>query len=515
MSFDSQRVDEIVSTAMGISAGPERAAYVDAACGEDAALRAWVEALIKARQQGAAMPDQPTMAAEGSTGPADEEQAIRLAPTPPDDSPEAESTLGDHAADEEISLDFLSPPSQPGALGRLAHYEILEVLGKGAFGIVLKAFDEKLHRMVAIKVLSPQLAASGTARRRFIREAQAAAAVRHEHVINIHAVDEQPIPYLVMEYVAGPTLQQKLDRSAPLEMKEILRIGYQIASGLAAAHKQGLVHRDIKPSNILLENGVERVKLTDFGLARAVDDASLTQSGMVAGTPMYMAPEQAMGEKLDHRADLFSLGTVLYVMCTGRPPFRASGTLAILKRVCEDSPRPIREINAEIPEWLAEIIAKLHAKKPEERYQSAQEVADLLARYLAEIQLHGEVGRADWRAGGVSPLMAPPAASPDHHGADAPRSPRSRWRRRVVLAALLLVAVAAVGIWLFNSRTGRIKLVFEDPSLFVTLDGPDGSYQSKPGEDFGFYFNRPGLWTLRTFQEGRLLRTEHFVLAAG
>src|SRR5438128_5028683 len=148
----------------------------------------------------------------------------------------------------------------------------------------------------------------------------------------------------------------------------------------------GLIHRDIKPANILLENGVDHVKITDFGLARAADDASLTQSGFIAGTPMYMAPEQAQGDALDHRADLFSFGSVLYVMCSGRPPFRASTTLAVLKRVTEDTPRPISEIIPEVPRWLCDIIAKLHAKKPEERFQTAKEAADVLGRHLAELQ---------------------------------------------------------------------------------------------------------------------------------
>src|SRR5205807_4379481 len=179
-----------------------------------------------------------------------------------------------------------------------------------------------------------------TARRRFGREAKAGAAVCHDHVVTIHAVEEdKPVPYLVMQCVAGASLQDKLDRDGPLGVTEILRIGLQTAEGLAAAHKQGLVHRDIKPANILLENGVERVKITDFGLARTADDASVTQSGMVAGTPMYMSPEQAEGLPIDYRSDLFSLGTLLYVMSTGVPPFRASGTMAILKRVVEETPR--------------------------------------------------------------------------------------------------------------------------------------------------------------------------------
>ncbi len=296
-------------------------------------------------------------------------------------------TISDSGAGEDCSLDFLSPSTTPGQLGRLDHYEILEVLGRGGMGVVLKARDTALQRVVAIKVLAPRLATNANARKRFIREAQAAAAVSHDHVVTIHAVSEtNGVPYLVMECIRGQSLQQRLDREGPLELKEILRIGLQAARGLAAAHAQGLIHRDIKPANILLENGVERVKITDFGLARAVDDASLTQSGIVAGTAEYMAPEQACGEALDHRSDLFSLDSVLYAMCTGGSPFRASSMAAVLRRVCDDTPRPIREINPDIPNWLAAIIAKLHAKDPEDRFDSADEVADLLNQHLAHLQ---------------------------------------------------------------------------------------------------------------------------------
>ena len=155
-------------------------------------------------------------------------------------------------------------------------------------GFVFRAFDEKLHRVVAIKVLAPAMATTGSARQRFGREARAAAAVVHNNVIDIHSVEDQgPVPYLVMEFIDGPTLQQKLDRTGPLPLNEIVRIGMHVAAGLAAAHAQGLVHRDVKPSNILLENGVERVKITDFGLARAAPgDLNLTRSGLVASTPL-------------------------------------------------------------------------------------------------------------------------------------------------------------------------------------------------------------------------------------
>jgi eukaryotic-like serine/threonine-protein kinase len=289
---------------------------------------------------------------------------------------------------EEIaSLDFLGPPSAAGSLGRLGPYDVTEVLGRGGFGIVLKAFDPALGRAVAMKVLSPQLASSAAARSRFGREARAAAAVVHEHVIAIHAVDSaNGLPYLVMPYIAGRSLQQRVDREGPLDAKEVLRIGLQTAQGLAAAHEQGLVHRDVKPANILLENGVERVKLSDFGLARAVDDASLTQSGTVAGTPQYMSPEQARGEAVDHRSDLFGLGSVLYFMCTGHPPFRASSTPAVLRRVSDDKPRPLREINPDVPKALAQVVERLHAKLPAGRLQTASDVADILKRQLACLQ---------------------------------------------------------------------------------------------------------------------------------
>ena len=289
--------------------------------------------------------------------------------------------------DDPEPVDFLEQDETPGGIGRFGRYQVQEIVGRGGMGIVLKAFDPGLHRIVAIKVLNPRLATSAAARRRFLREARAAASVAHEHVVTIHAVDEtKGLPYLVMQYVAGRSLQQRIDRDGPLDLEAILRIGMQTAAGLAAAHAQGLVHRDVKPANILLENGVERVKITDFGLARAVDDASLTQSGVVAGTPQYMAPEQARAEAVDHRSDLFSLGSVLYAMCTGRSPFRADSTLAVLKRVSEDTPRPIREVNALIPDWLGEIVARLHAKAPADRFPSALEVAEQLGAELARLQ---------------------------------------------------------------------------------------------------------------------------------
>jgi eukaryotic-like serine/threonine-protein kinase len=284
-------------------------------------------------------------------------------------------------AQEPPSLGFLAPSARPDSLGRLGRYEILEVLGQGGFGIVLRALDDALQRVVAIKVLAPGLTAAASARQRFLREARAAALVRHENVVQIYAIEEVPLPHFVMEFVPGETLQQRLDRTGAFDIGAVVTIGRQIAEGLASAHAAGLIHRDVKPGNVLIETGPRlRVKVNDFGLARAVDDASITQSGVVAGTPLYMSPEQAQGETLDPRSDLFSLGSVLYAIASGKPPFRAGNTLAVLKRVADETARPLSEVIPNGPAWLCDLIAKLHAKAPNDRIQSATEIATLLAQ---------------------------------------------------------------------------------------------------------------------------------------
>lgn len=286
-----------------------------------------------------------------------------------------------------VPLDFLLPSDNPAMLGRLGEFEIIELIGSGGMGIVLKGYDQELNRYVAVKVLHPHCATSAAARRRFVREAQAAAAIVHSHVVAIHAVDaNHHPPFLVMSYIPGESLQQRLNNLGTFDVVDVLRIGQQVAEGLAAAHAQGLVHRDIKPGNILLERNVERVLLTDFGLARAADDASLTQSGVIAGTPQFMSPEQTRGDLVDFRTDLFSLGTVLYTLLAGHSPFRAETAMGVLRRVCDDTPRPLREANPNVPIWLEAFIEKLHAKQPDQRPESAEAVADLLKQCLAHLQ---------------------------------------------------------------------------------------------------------------------------------
>ena len=300
---------------------------------------------------------------------------------------DAIDSLPVEAGASSVPLDFLAPSDNPAMLGKLGEFEILEEIGCGGMGIVLKGYDHELNRYVAVKVLHPFCATSAAGRRRFVREAQAAAAIVHQHVVAIHAVDaNHHPPYLVMPFVPGESLQQRLTRQGAFDVVDTLRIGQQVAEGLAAAHAQGLVHRDIKPGNILLERNVERVLLTDFGLARAADDASLTRSGVIAGTPQYMSPEQARGDQVDHRTDLCSLGTVLYTMLAGHSPFRAESAMGVLRRVCDETPRPLREINPHVPEWLEAIVTKLHSKQAVNRFESASEVSTLLQRCLAHMQ---------------------------------------------------------------------------------------------------------------------------------
>jgi serine/threonine protein kinase len=288
-------------------------------------------------------------------------------------------------ADRLIAQLHLGASSRPGALGRLGHYDILNLVGAGAMGLVLRAFDDQLHRTVAIKVLSSHLITSEQARQRFVREARAAAALNHPNVVTIHAVDDHHgIPYLVMEYVDGISLQQRIARSAPMFTIDILRLSQQIANGLSAAHRNGVIHRDIKPANIMLEDGIERVKITDFGLAKAaMGNSEITSHDKLIGTPSYMSPEQVSSDTLDGRSDLFSLGCAMYAMVAGAPPFRGGNCLAVAHRIRHETPRPLREVHPEIPQFLDAIIMRLLEKDPAARFQTADELATQLTHRLA------------------------------------------------------------------------------------------------------------------------------------
>jgi len=230
----------------------------------------------------------------------------------------------------------------------------------------------------------------------------------------------------------------------------VVRVGHQIAAGLAAAHAQGVVHRDIKPGNILLENGLGRIVITDFGLAQAADECSLTHTGTLAGTPHYMSPEQADARPLDHRSDLFSLGSVLYFMASGRVPYRGDRAMSVLRSICEEEPQPLRAINPDVPAALEALIARLHAKSPDDRFTSAAEVRDLLADYLAHLQ---------------QPLTLP--LPPTFRILERSRRPGSRSTRRWLLVGAAAVAVSTA-LWPFTgaplglNRTGDEQESVED-----------------------------------------------------
>ncbi|MEM8736411.1 MAG: serine/threonine-protein kinase, partial [Planctomycetota bacterium] len=280
----------------------------------------------------------------------------------------------------------LAPSDDPAAAGRIGNFEILGVIGTGGMGVVLKAREPALDRIVAIKILSPHLASSKSARKRFAREARAAAAVIHDNVIPIYGVAEwNDLPYLVMPYLPDPSLAERIERDGPLSIEATLSVGMQVARGLAAAHTQGLVHRDVKPANVLLSKGTERAVITDFGLARTADDASLTRAGVLAGTPHYMSPEQAKGEKVDARSDLFSLGSMLYAMRTGHSPVNEELGSKAIERLAQHDFHGLPEGNRH-PAWFIRLVNWLLAKKPADRPESAALVADVMERALAHLR---------------------------------------------------------------------------------------------------------------------------------
>jgi serine/threonine protein kinase len=257
-------------------------------------------------------------------------------------------------------------------------------------GCVYLGWDEQLRRKAAVKVLLPDLVCNAESRARFLREARAAAAVTHDHIVTIYeAGQDNQHAYLAMQYLQGLTLQQYLDKKGLPPLTSTVRIVREMASGLSAAHAVGLQHRDIKPGNIFLESPRGRVKILDFGLAApfAPDDSKLTQTGMVVGTPAYMSPEQARCWKMDHRSDLFSLGVVLYQLCSGKLPFMGLTNMDVLTALVVDQPMPVGQLTRGLPFRLEVLIERLLDKNPEGRPQTAEEVVSDLRSI--ERELHG------------------------------------------------------------------------------------------------------------------------------
>ncbi len=317
---------------------------------------------------------------------------------------------------DQQSWPFLSPSDREGDLGKLGPYHVLSVLGVGGMGVVFRAEDPKLHRQIALKAIKPEFVEHEDAKQRFMREAQAVAAINHDNVIAIYQVAEDRVPFLTMPLLEGETLAERLRRSQPLPVDQVLEIAHQMAVGLDAAHQRGVVHRDIKPTNIWLEQDSDRVKLLDFGLARPADgNSELTTPGTIAGTPLYMAPEQIDARQVDARADLYSLGCVLYRMLTGTTPISAPTPLATLSAIATQEPKSPSEVNREISDELSNLVMRLLGKAPADRPQSAGEVADEIARIQgtasqpvqpAETSASGSQWRSSTVAGAAILLLA-------------------------------------------------------------------------------------------------------------
>ena len=256
----------------------------------------------------------------------------------------------------------------------ISHYKILEKIGSGGMGIVYKAQDLKLDRFVALKFLPPHLTSSEDEKQRFIHEAKAASALQHNNICNIHEIDETEDGqlFICMDYYEGDTLDKKI-KEKPLPIEEAIDISIQIAQGLAKAHEKDIVHRDIKPANIMLtSDGV--VKILDFGLAKLSTQTKLTKESTTLGTVSYMSPEQAKGEEVDYRTDIWSLGVILYEMLTGQLPFKGEYESAVIYSILNDTQEPVTGLRSGVPMELERIINKCLQKNPEDRYQHVDEL---------------------------------------------------------------------------------------------------------------------------------------------
>jgi serine/threonine protein kinase len=448
-------------------------------------------------------------------------------------------TFSSQAPDDQ-PWDFLAPPQQPDEMGRLGPYRILTVLGAGGMGVVFRAEDPHLERPVALKAMLPSQAASPSAKKRFLREAKSAAAIKHDHIVAIYQVGEdRGTPFLAMEFLEGEPLDKRLERENQLPLADILRIGREIAEGLGAAHDRHLIHRDIKPANIWLESvgrgprsvpknnpptATEhgprakdyRVKILDFGLARSTADTTgLTQQGAIVGTPQYMAPEQASGEPIDYRCDLFSLGCVLYRLCTGRAPFSGTDTISILLAVATQQPQPPQELNPDLPSALAELVLRLLAKEPNDRPRSAAEVVQTLEAVEAQIRRRGEP---------IPQPLPPPATAPGTGVAEDMPAPAARrrllplWLAGGAMVGLLVLGIVLLAGVLFKVKTknGTVVLNVNEPGAQVFVDDDLKITVTSPSDKEPVTITVPaGKHVLKLVKGGFQTETREFTLKAG
>ncbi len=405
-------------------------------------------------------PGRPPLPSPGGPGRAEDIEATTSYPPTAGSSPVASAPVDRPGSSGRFA--FLGPPRAEGELGWLAHYRVLSLIGEGGIGLVFLAEDAQLSRPVALKVIKPGLADAAGVRARFLREAQATAAIKHDHIVTIYQVgrDHETL-FLAMEHLRGVSLQGWLERGRTPSNDLVLRIGREIASGLGAAHRRGLVHRDVKPANIWLEAPSGRVKILDFGMARSErDDVLVTHSGTIMGTPAFMSPEQARGETVGASSDLFSLGCLLYRLCTGRLPFQGETILAVLSALASDTPRSPRSIEPDVLPALDDLVMRLLAKEPAARPVSAQAVVDTIKSI--ERERIAERQRLELSGIAVSPKDPSEGERPGVGGAEVAVDPgmparahgigRVRW----IAAAVFVIAAAAT--------LARFALVPDGPS---------------------------------------------------
>ena len=462
------------------------------------------------------------------------------------DAPDVTQGLDASAKKKEKSLtDFLAPPQAADELGRLGKYRILKILGHGGMGVVYKAEDPKLKRTVAIKAMLPALAASGSAAERFTREAEAMAKVEHDHIVRIYEINEdRNIPFMAMEFLKGEPLDERLKRDDKLPLADILRIGREIARALDAAHKTGLIHRDIKPANVWLEAPEDRVKILDFGLARAASgESGLTQQGAIIGTPSFMSPEQARGEAVDTRCDLFSLGVVLYRLSTGQQPFKGNDTVGTLMSVAMHEPPAPVMVNLELPPEVSDLVMKLLEKDHEKRMQTAAEVVQAIKKIEQRMAMEKKTNEKTQPitvavpvtkkksldhvlfavddpppATSVAPpkkAAAPVLPSPSGRGAGGEGEPRRRSKDLFALAAAALfgIALIAAGIVFFwPTPDGLVRIEINDPTIKVSFDDKDLVFSGIDKQDIRVTPGKHGLDVKRGDLE---FKTDHFLLKKG
>jgi serine/threonine protein kinase len=432
----------------------ERNDFLNQACGGDEALRREIESLLAYESQAATFMDTPALHIAAKAMGAEQAIAARAA-----------------------------GPVKILTGRRILHYEILEKLGEGGMSVVYKARDTRLGRFVAVKLLSDELSSYRAALERFQREARAASALNHPHICTVHDVGEwEGRPFIAMEYLEGQTLRTRID-GRPMPLEETIDLAVDIADALEAAHSQGILHRDIKPANIFVT--ARGGKVMDFGLAKPVrrkavalaadatgedSTALLTNPGTTMGTVAYMSPEQARGEEVDTRTDLFSLGVVLYEMTTGVLPFPGNTVAVIFNALLSQAPRPPRELRPEIPEELERIILRALEKDREVRYQTAPEMRATLKSLKRDASLATDVRGVRTRRYNFAAMLQCQVGS---------KRSRRRWIGPAALLVLLAAGLFALREWRLPSASEPLKAValttFPGSEVSPSFS-PDGNY---------------------------------------